>query len=87
MTETAQHTFLRANADRIRLATTGQKWKDNHQNLHEQTIFYVPEPNTSNAPIHSAISNLLGTEVAGPLGTTPIELHHQDQEDNLILHA
>ena len=74
MKETAQHAFLNANADRIKLAATGQKREGSYP------IYYVPGPNTSKAPIRSAISSLLGTEVAGPLGTTVIELHHQDKD-------
>ena len=76
MTESAQHTFLRANTDRIKLATSGQKREDSHKPLHEQSIFYVQGTNTSK---HSAVSSFLGTRIAGPLGTTSIELHHQEQ--------
>ena len=71
MTESAQHTFLQANADRIKLATSGRKRKDNKEPLHEQAIFYVAGRNTSKAPVHSAVSSLLGTKVAGPLDTPP----------------
>ena len=79
MTESAQHTFLQANADRIELATGGRKRKDSRKPLHEQAIIYVPGSNTSKAPVHSAVSNLLGTKVAGPFGTTPVpvKLHRQ----------
>ena len=77
MTESAQHTFLRANADRIKLATSGQKWEDMYsdESLQEQVIFYMPGPDTSKSPIRSAVSSLLGTEVAGPLGTPLVQLH------------
>ena len=77
MTESAQYTFLKANADRIKLATGGETRKDNYEPLHKQAIIYVPGPNTSKAPVHSAVSNLLGTEIAGPFGTTPVQLHRQ----------
>ena len=68
MTESAQHTFLRANADRIKLASTSQKREDSDKPLYEQAIIYTPRPVSSKVPIHSAVSNLLGTEIAGPLG-------------------
>jgi hypothetical protein len=71
MTESAQHTFLKANTDRIKLAISDQERWDSDKPLHEQAIFYVPGPNTSKAPVHSAVSSLLGTEVAGPLLGTP----------------
>ena len=45
MTESAQHAL--ANADRIKLATSGETRKDDDEPLHEQVIFYVPGPNTS----------------------------------------
>jgi hypothetical protein len=73
ISESAQQTFLRANTDRIKLATSGKARKDSCKSYHEQTIFYVPGPDTSKAPIRSAINSLLGTEVAGPLGTTPAQ--------------
>ena len=38
--------------------------------LKEQAILYVHGKDKSNAPIRSAVSDLLETEVAGPLGTT-----------------
>ena len=69
MTESAQLTFLRANANRIKLASTSQKRENSDKPLHEQAIFYVPGPNTTKVPIYSAVSNLLGTKIAGPLGT------------------
>ena len=34
MTESAQHTFLRANAYRIKLTAPGQKREDSHKSLH-----------------------------------------------------
>ena len=70
MNETAQNSFLKANTHRIKLSTTGKERKDSHMPHKEQAILYVPGRDTSNAPIRSAVSDLLGTEVAGPLGTT-----------------
>ena len=90
MTESAQHSFLKANANRIKLATGGQTREDTHKPLHDQAIFYMRGPNTSKAPIRSAVSSLLGTEVAGPLGTTAIitmqhdphiDLAHREKKD------
>ena len=49
MTESAQHTFLRANAYRIKLATSGQKHEDNHKPLREQALFYMCGSKTSKA--------------------------------------
>lgn len=70
MKETAQNSFVTANTDRIKLSTTGKEREDSRKPLDEQAIFYVPGQDTSNAPIRSVVSDLLGTEVAGPLGTT-----------------
>ena len=71
MTESAQHTFLTANANRIKLLTSGQTRDYIHKPPHDQTIFYVPGRDTSKAPIRSAVSSLLGTKVAGPLKSLP----------------
>ena len=68
-----QNAFLRANADHIKLSTTGKQREDNQMCFNKQAILYVPRPDTSNARIRSAVSNLLGTEVAGPLGTTNVQ--------------
>ena len=67
MKETAQNDFLKANSSRIR---TDLERQDSEMPLKEQAILYVHGKDKSNAPIRSAVSDLLGTEVAGPLGTT-----------------
>ena len=69
MKETAQKSFLKANANRIKLSTTGKERKESDMPLDEQPIFYVSGKNTSSVPVRSAVSHLLGTEITGPLGT------------------
>ena len=73
MKKVKQNAFLRANADRITLSTAGKQREDGRKHVNEQAILYVPGSDTSNDPIRSAVSNLLGTEVAGPLGTTKVQ--------------